>query len=215
MFSLAGRSLEEGARAMEAMLGARSIDEAINIQSDFARRTYENWVAALGRLGSTLVEVGTESYKPHSALSNGLVGHVPSDEKPTHHWRASSSPRVDALILQQPIDQAGPPKDNTGVAILLKHDCAAQPRTPLTGQGVPSLAPVTAGAFFPLKSPRIAPLTDSNYVILARLRLGAVEHPREFRLARCPDLPGGAPLSRLADSTREIPVFGPSSPGVP
>jgi hypothetical protein len=57
MLSLAGRSVEENAKAMEVMLGARSIDEAINIQRDLARRAYEDWVTALGKLGSTFVDL--------------------------------------------------------------------------------------------------------------------------------------------------------------
>jgi hypothetical protein len=71
---------------MEAMLGARSIDDAINIQRDLARRAYEDWVTALGKLGSTFVDVSKDAYEPlNTALSNGFLGNVPTPDEHTRH----------------------------------------------------------------------------------------------------------------------------------
>jgi hypothetical protein len=90
MLNFASRSVEEGARAIEAIpeaaAAAPSVDEAVGAQTEFAKRSYQDWLATLGKLGSTFVAISTDAYKPiNAALINGFVPTIPSEEERTHH----------------------------------------------------------------------------------------------------------------------------------
>ena len=81
------RSIEEGAKAAEAMLAAPSIDEAIEIQNGFVKRAYQDWVAVLGKLGGTLMSVSKDAYKPLNIALNGFTGNGPMSRRDDHTRR--------------------------------------------------------------------------------------------------------------------------------
>ena len=58
------RSFEEGTATWEKLAGARSIEQAVEIQTDFAKRSLEDYVAQMSKLGSMYAEIAREAYKP-------------------------------------------------------------------------------------------------------------------------------------------------------
>ena len=66
------KSFEEGSAAAEKLFGAKSLEKAIEIQSDYAKTAYEGFVANATRIGELYAEVAKESYKPFE----GYLGKV-------------------------------------------------------------------------------------------------------------------------------------------
>jgi hypothetical protein len=62
------RSFEEGSAAMEKLLGAKSFEKAIEIQTAYAKTAYEGFVAQATRMGELYADLAKESYKPFEAL---------------------------------------------------------------------------------------------------------------------------------------------------
>ena len=66
------KSFEDGSAAFEKLLGAKSLEKAIEIQSEYAKSAYESFVAGATRLGELYADLAKESYKP----LEGYVGKV-------------------------------------------------------------------------------------------------------------------------------------------
>ena len=65
------RSFEEGTAAFEKLLSARSMEQAMEIQSGYARRAYDGYLHQLSKLGGLYAEWAKEAYKPvEKALQN-------------------------------------------------------------------------------------------------------------------------------------------------
>jgi phasin family protein len=58
------KSFEEGSAACEKMFGAKSLDKAIEVQTDFAKSSYESLMAQATKLGELYVDLAKETYKP-------------------------------------------------------------------------------------------------------------------------------------------------------
>ena len=58
------KSFEDGTKVMEKLLGAKSLDKAIEIQTDFAKTAYEGFVAQATKIGELYADLAKESYKP-------------------------------------------------------------------------------------------------------------------------------------------------------
>jgi hypothetical protein len=66
------RSFEEGTAAFEKLLSARSMEQAMEIQTGYARRAYDGYLHQLSKLGGLYAEWAKEAYKPvEKALQNG------------------------------------------------------------------------------------------------------------------------------------------------
>jgi hypothetical protein len=64
------RSLENGSAYIEKLLGARKIEDAVQIQSDYAKTTYEGFVAQATRIGELYANLAREAFRPvESAFS--------------------------------------------------------------------------------------------------------------------------------------------------
>jgi phasin family protein len=61
------KSAESSAAAWEKLLGAKSLDTAFAVQSEFARSFYEDLVAEAAKLGEIYVEYAREAYAPLQA----------------------------------------------------------------------------------------------------------------------------------------------------
>lgn len=61
------KSAESSATAWERLLGAKSLDSAFAVQSEFARSAYEAFVAEAAKLGEIYVEYAREAYAPLQA----------------------------------------------------------------------------------------------------------------------------------------------------
>jgi hypothetical protein len=62
------KSFEEGSAAFEKLLGAKSLDKAIEIQSAYAKSSYESFVAEATRMSELYTEFAKETYKPFEGV---------------------------------------------------------------------------------------------------------------------------------------------------
>ena len=62
------KSYETGAAALEKLFSAKSMEAAIGIQTDYARKAYEDFVAESGKLGGLYADMAKEAYKPFESL---------------------------------------------------------------------------------------------------------------------------------------------------
>jgi hypothetical protein len=58
------KSFEQGTQAMERLFGVKSLDKAIEVQTEYAKTAYEQFVAQASKLGTLYAELAKESYKP-------------------------------------------------------------------------------------------------------------------------------------------------------
>src|SRR3984893_11320751 len=58
------KSFEEGSAALEKLLGAKSLEKAIEIQTAYAKTAYEGFVAQATRMGELYADLAKETYKP-------------------------------------------------------------------------------------------------------------------------------------------------------
>jgi hypothetical protein len=58
------RSFEQGSAALEKLLAAKSPDKAFEVQSEYARSAYENFVSESAKLGELYADMAKEAYKP-------------------------------------------------------------------------------------------------------------------------------------------------------
>jgi hypothetical protein len=58
------KTFEDGTRAFEQLLGAKSFGQVIEIQSQYARMVYEAHVAELSKLGEMYAGLTRNAYKP-------------------------------------------------------------------------------------------------------------------------------------------------------
>ena len=57
-------AFETTAAATEKLLGAKSLEKAIEIQSDFLKTSYEGFVARSGKFSELYTNLAKETYKP-------------------------------------------------------------------------------------------------------------------------------------------------------
>ena len=76
VLSFGTRSFEEGARSLEQLLSARTIEEAIEVQNHFAKQRYEDWVNQLGKISTAFVSMSKAAYSPidHAVSHSVFVG---------------------------------------------------------------------------------------------------------------------------------------------
>lgn len=60
----AKRSFEEGATYLEKLSGVRSLDKALEVQTDYAKTAYETFVAESTRIGELYKDLAKDAYKP-------------------------------------------------------------------------------------------------------------------------------------------------------
>jgi phasin family protein len=58
------KSLENSTALIEKLLGAKSLDSAIQIQSDYAKSSYEAFVAQATRFGELYTNLAKDAFKP-------------------------------------------------------------------------------------------------------------------------------------------------------
>ena len=57
-------ALEDNMRAYEQLLRAKSLEQAIEIQSQYAKKAYDTWVAEASKLSEMYVGMARDAYKP-------------------------------------------------------------------------------------------------------------------------------------------------------
>jgi hypothetical protein len=58
------RAFEQGTAATEKLIGAKSLEKAFEIQSDYVKSSYEGFVAEATKLGELYADLTREAYKP-------------------------------------------------------------------------------------------------------------------------------------------------------
>ncbi|MEA2935736.1 MAG: hypothetical protein QOD74_2382 [Variibacter sp.] len=67
------KSFEQGTSAFEKLLGARTFDRALEVQSEFAKTAYEGFVAQTTKFGELYSTVAKDSYKPFEGYIGKLT----------------------------------------------------------------------------------------------------------------------------------------------
>lgn len=62
------KAFEDGAAALEKMVSARSLEKAVEIQADYARQSYEGFVAQASRVSELYAEIARDAYKPFESV---------------------------------------------------------------------------------------------------------------------------------------------------
>ena len=58
------RSFEEGTSTVEKLMTAKSIEQAVEIQTGYAKRAYDDYMHQVSKLGGLYAELAKEAYKP-------------------------------------------------------------------------------------------------------------------------------------------------------
>jgi hypothetical protein len=60
-------SFESGSKAMEKLFGVKSLDKAIEVQSEYAKSMFEDFTARTTKIGQLYADLGKEVFKPFAA----------------------------------------------------------------------------------------------------------------------------------------------------
>src|SRR3954463_327487 len=63
------KSFEQTAAAAEKLVGAKSVDKALEVQADYAKRAYESFVSQAAKLGELYSDLAQISYKPFEGFA--------------------------------------------------------------------------------------------------------------------------------------------------
>jgi phasin family protein len=58
------RSVEDATRAWEQMIAAKSLERAMEIQSNYAKNAYDSWMAEMLKIGEVYSSTARDAYKP-------------------------------------------------------------------------------------------------------------------------------------------------------
>ena len=58
------KTFDDAIRTWEQLIGVKSLEQAMQIQSDYAKRTYENHMAELSKLGRMYMGMVSDSSRP-------------------------------------------------------------------------------------------------------------------------------------------------------
>lgn len=58
------KSFEEGTKVFEQLLGAKSVEQAIELQKVYLKSVYEGFVAEATKIGGLYADLAKETYKP-------------------------------------------------------------------------------------------------------------------------------------------------------
>lgn len=62
------RSFEEGTATFEKLIAAKSLEQALEIQTSFAKRAYEDYMQQMSKLGGMYTSMAKEAVKPATSL---------------------------------------------------------------------------------------------------------------------------------------------------
>jgi hypothetical protein len=64
MILFSKQAFEDGTRAFEQLAGAKTIEQAMEIQSQYAKRAYDTYMAEMSKLGEMYVALARSAYEP-------------------------------------------------------------------------------------------------------------------------------------------------------
>ena len=62
------KSFEDSAAAWEKLMGAKSLEKAMEVQSEYLKASYEDFVAQSTRLSELYADLAKEAYKPFEGV---------------------------------------------------------------------------------------------------------------------------------------------------
>lgn len=62
------KACEDSAAAWEKLVGAKSLDKALEVQSEYLKSSYEDFIAQSTKLGELYVDLVKEAYKPFQGM---------------------------------------------------------------------------------------------------------------------------------------------------
>jgi phasin family protein len=62
------KSFEEGSAMLEKLFGVKSLEKAIELQTEFAKSSYEGFVAKATKISEMYAGLAKEGYKPFEAM---------------------------------------------------------------------------------------------------------------------------------------------------
>lgn len=65
---------EAGSQYVEKLLGVKSLDKAIELQQDYAKSSYEGFVAYANKLGELVTGAAKDAAKPFEAVAAKVAG---------------------------------------------------------------------------------------------------------------------------------------------
>ena len=66
------KSLEAGSSAFEKLIAAKSLDKAVEVQSEYVREAYECYVGQMTKVGEIVSDMAKNAYKPYEGFLGGL-----------------------------------------------------------------------------------------------------------------------------------------------
>ena len=67
------RSMDASGAIVEKLLAAKSLDKAVEVQSDFVRAAYEGYVGQVTRIGEIVADMAKGAYRPYETYF-GKIG---------------------------------------------------------------------------------------------------------------------------------------------
>jgi hypothetical protein len=58
------KAFEDGTRAFEQLMGAKTVEQAIEIQSHYTKKAYDTYIAEISKLGEMYLGLARNAYKP-------------------------------------------------------------------------------------------------------------------------------------------------------
>lgn len=68
MVEFSKRSFENGTKAMEKLMGVKSLDKAIEVQSEYATSVYEGCAAQVSKLSALYADIAKAAFVPYEDL---------------------------------------------------------------------------------------------------------------------------------------------------
>lgn len=62
------KAFENNSSVMEKLVGVKSLDKAFEIQSDYAKSSYEGFVAYASKVGELYTDIAKDTVKPYESL---------------------------------------------------------------------------------------------------------------------------------------------------
>ena len=62
------KSFEDSTAALEKLFGVKSLDKAIEVQTEYAKTAYEGFVAKASKISELYADLAKETYKPFETL---------------------------------------------------------------------------------------------------------------------------------------------------
>src|SRR5208283_4969512 len=90
----AKKSFEKSRAHFERLMGVKKIDEAIQLQSDFAKSAYEDFVAQATKIGEIYSNLAKEAFKPITVASSA------KPSVPAESWKAPVAAKAPAAAEQ-------------------------------------------------------------------------------------------------------------------